>query len=214
MKLPAAEVCPRPDTDRALHSAAPPLFPPPLRAIPWEVAGAVLPMRTGEGGRIHTRGFRASHSIWNPARTRHCPVVPFQSILCSFVNLPGQPLPQHPAPSLTLLSGQKVVSKMRYTQGGLSSPLHRWEGGEMRSCPRAPRDRESEAEHTSQAHAPSPTTPCSESSGLHGARGGRGPSQGALTGHGDYCWGCRRIISQTWGLALRPLWLRKQLMRL
>lgn len=40
----------------------------------------------------------------------------------------------------------------------------------MRSCPRAPRDRESEAEHTSQAHALSPTTPCSE---LHGGRGGR-----------------------------------------
>lgn len=99
MKLPAAEVCPRPDTDRALRSAAPPPFPPPLRAIPWEVAGAVLPMRTGEGGRIHTRGSRALHSIWNPARTRHCPVVPFQSILCSFVNLPGQPLPQHPAPN-------------------------------------------------------------------------------------------------------------------
>lgn len=35
------------------------------------------------------------------------------------------------------------------------------------------------------------------------------PSQGA----GRACWGCGRIISQTRGLALSPLWLKKQLMR-
>lgn len=89
-----------------------------------------------------------------------------------------------------------------------------------RSCPRAQSDRESKAENTGLAAAPSSATPDSKSPRLPGSGGGhrkegtedggKKPSQGT----GRALWGCGRIINQTQGLALSPLWFKKHLIRL
>lgn len=159
-------------------------------------------MRTGEGGRIHPQGFRAR------------PILPGGAFSVNSVSFRKPPRPASaPAPSTLSHCFQDRKLYQKWGTNRMVYHPHCTDGkAEERGAAQGHRRIRSPKLSTPAwpGHPPPPPT-CSASSGLHGTgEGGRGAPAGA----GTYCWGCKSIISQTRDLALRPLWLRKQLMRL
>ena len=99
MKLPAAEVCLGPGRPGSSLGCPRP-FPPPFGAIPREVPGTLLPMRTGEGGRIHTQNFRprTASGTQQELDTPQCSLFSQFCVLSKTSQASLCPSAQHPLP--------------------------------------------------------------------------------------------------------------------